>query len=60
MIFPTLRDEDAAMRNLLRVCGRDGKLKELSVAGWAVRRVPLNISISSRFTVQKDWSSTLL
>jgi DNA helicase-2/ATP-dependent DNA helicase PcrA len=29
---PTLRDEEAAMRNLLRVCGKDGKLKELTVA----------------------------
>jgi len=30
---PTLRDEDIAMQNLLRVCGEGGKLKELTVAG---------------------------
>ncbi len=29
----TLRDETAAVTNLMRVCGKDGKLKELTVAG---------------------------
>jgi DNA helicase-2/ATP-dependent DNA helicase PcrA len=30
---PTFRDEIAAVTNLMRVCGKDGKLKELTVAG---------------------------
>lgn len=29
---PTLRDETAALANLMRACGKDGKLKELTVA----------------------------
>ncbi len=29
----TLRDETAAVANLMRVCGKEGKLKELTVAG---------------------------
>lgn len=29
----TLRDESAAVKGLMRVCGADGKLKELTVAG---------------------------